>query len=919
MPSPDATYTDMPRNRQDPAAVPVEELIARLGTDPAKGLSAKEAESRRAKSTAGSLFVKPPRRFADCLKQIAREPAFWMLLAVSVIALFFDRILLGAVCALLTVGNAMLCAAMLYRTDRTETAMAAYDAPLCRVLRSRRILRLSADALVAGDVILLYPGDIVPADCRLLRADGLTVLERELDASDSARSPLRLKKQAVDTRDGGDGSRVSPVNMVYAGGVVEEGSALAVAVAVGNRTHLGGLTGGLSSVHRGRTPSAFQKAARALSVFNLGLFCLLVPLTAIGIFTLGDQYEFLDIFLSSAALATVALTEHLVAKACYLASATRRAAARDRDRESTADIRSSAVCRELTSMTDLLLVGSAALHDGLGHPETLRMGHTVYRCDHPEADGEARSVAEYLYVYRMAAASLPAGGETGSSFLRLIPRLCDWAEIDTDGLLARVEDIRSDGGGISGIWRGSEGSRRIRVILTERFRDTDACDDLYDPSRRDPDNRHDRFDSSSLYRVYREAVRQGSRMVFLILEEEGVKTLRAAITYAPKSDRRVPGCIKGLERSGIRVAAFLRDESERNLHALSVCGLTESAPVDRPGDGRLRIAAVERIRQGVRAFAGCEEDYILQCIRDLKAEGRTVGVMSADGEDLCLLAEADIAFTCTPSLYASAESGYARLSAEELTERDSDPDGLPDGRIATDRARRSAHVLVRRSSAGGGGVLGVRNALLTADACGEVLDRSLRLLLLTQTVRILMTVIPLCLGLAVAAAPVLLLSGLGLDLLFLLTYLHLPKRDIPAPRRTGGLSLRGLWLAHRVELISSTVGSVLPWIVVGIAALAGASFGGDLLYFGLLCTVGLQTVLFRADKLPGRDRGVFFATLAAGLFYVGSLAASLAAGLGLLWAIPLPLIAPAAYLLTRAVLTRLFRKASSKAASRKAG
>ena len=915
MPSPDTTYTDMPRNRQDPSSVPLEELIARLGTDPAKGLSPKEAESRRAKSTAGSLFVKPPRRFTDCLKQIAREPAFWMLLAVAVIALFFDRILLGAVCALLTVGNALLCAAMLRRTDRTEAAMAAYDAPLCRVLRSRRILRLSADALVAGDVILLYPGDIVPADCRLLRADGLTVLERELDASDPARPPLRLKKQAVDTRSGGDGSRVSPVNMVYAGGIVEEGSALAVAVAVGSRTHLGGLTGGLPSVHRGRIPSEFQKAARALSAFNLGLFCLLVPLTAIGIFTLGDRYEFLDIFLSSAALATVALTEHLVAKGCYLASATRRAAARDRDRESTADIRSSAVCRELTAMTDLLLVGSAALHDGLGHPETLRMGHTVYRCDHPEADDEARAVAEYLYVYRMAAASLPAVGEAGNRFLRLIPALCDWAEIDTDGLPARVEDIHPEGNGVTGIWRASEGNRRVRVLLTERFHDADSCDTLYDPSRRDA---QDRFNRNSLYRVYREAVRQGSRMAFLILEEEGVRTLRAAVTYAPRSDRRVPGCIKGLERSGIRVTAFLRDASDRNLHALSVCGLTESAPADRPGEEELRTAAAERIRQGVRAFAGCEEDYILQCIRDLKAEGRTVGVLSADGEDLCLLAEADIAFTCMPSLYASAEAGRARLSAEELTERDSDPDGLPDSRIATDRARRSAHVLVRRSSAGGGGVLGVRNALLTADACGDVLARSLRLLLLTQTVRILMTVIPLCLGLAVAAAPVLLMSGLGLDLLFMLTYLHLPKRDIPAPRCTGEPTLRGLWLTHRVELISSSVGAVLPWIVVGIAALAGASFGGDLLYFGLLCTVGLQAVQFRADTLPKRDRGVFLATLAAGLVYVGSLAASLAAGLGLIWAMPLPLIAPAAYLLTRAILTRALKGTSSKAASRKA-
>ena len=99
--------------RIDPAATSAAELVSYLGVDPAQGLSPKEAERRLEASTARSLFVKPPRRLTECLKQVAKEPALWMLLAVSVISLFFDRVLLGAVCALLA-----LCAVGVFGAKR---------------------------------------------------------------------------------------------------------------------------------------------------------------------------------------------------------------------------------------------------------------------------------------------------------------------------------------------------------------------------------------------------------------------------------------------------------------------------------------------------------------------------------------------------------------------------------------------------------------------------------------------------------------------------------------------------------------------------------------------------------------------------------------------------------------------------------
>ena len=881
-----------------PHRVPLPDLLARLATDPSTGLSPKEAAKRREGSTAAPLFRKPPRRYAACVRQTIREPALWMMLTVAVISLFFDRMALGLFCLLLTLGNTALCAGFLYRADRTEAAMLAYDTPLCRVLRGGRVLRVSADGLVVGDIVLICAGDIIPADCRLIRTDGFAVLEREMDAADPLRPPVRLEKDASQLAETSDGLRLSPVNMAFAGGMAESGSALAVVVAVGSETHLGGFLGHIPSAHQGKGAGYFKKAAGFLSVYNLLLLCFVVPLTAVGIFTAGETYEFLDIFLSGLALATLTLTEHLLARGIHLAAATRRAAALDRDGENTAEIKSAAAAETLTAMTDLLLVGTAALHDGERHPETFRIGERTYRCDHPDADDEAKALAECLYLYCEASAAFPSIGTDGNGgFAGLATAFCEWAEVDVEALRVKIKEIRPHGRGIAGIFPTAYGNRRVVVRLTHDFGEAVACSHIRDGGLNRPmDNEW----KDILYNACREAVRQGRTPLFVLTDSEGESTVRAMLAYAPMAGRKTAGGIQNLERAGIRVTAFLRDESNQNTRVLADCGLTDTHPADRSDTGEPRTPAAQRIDDGCRAFEGCSTAYISDCIADLKVAGRTVGVLSVDGADVSLLAEADIAFTCAPSLYAAAESG-THTAVPVSPESASAADGTPDSAVADDCSRRAAHVVVRRTSATGGGMLGVLRALQAADCFRNALDRTIRYLLISQTVRIVMTILPLCLGLSIAAAPALLISGLLTDLLVMTAFLNLPLRPTPAPRREPTADIVRSLRDHIPEMIAAAVGAVLPWVVAGIAALCDVDFGGDLLYYGLLCTAWLQLAVFRTDKLPRRDSSVFFATLALVLICVGALAASLVGGLRPLWSICLPLVAPLGYVAARAI------------------
>ena len=652
------------RRRINPATASVEELIAHLATDPASGLSPKEAERRLRASTAKPLYRAPVRRFSDCVKQTVKEPALWLLLAVAVISLFFDRVPLGLVCLLMGAGSTLLSACFLYRSATVDAAFAAYDAPLCRVLRGRRIHRIGASELVRGDIILFYPGDMIPADCRLLRTDGFAVSEREIDARDTDRPMIRLEKNAAATPETAGSFHLSPVNMVFAGGVCEEGFAIAAVVAVGTETHLGGLTGGLESPHAGKQPTFHRKATRALSVYNLALLLLVLPVTAVGIFTLGDRYDLVDIFLSGLALASVTLTEHVLAKSAYIFAFLRRKAAAERDTVNSADIRSSAAPERLTRVTDLVLMGTSALHDGESHAESLLLGERSYRLDRPEADEHAKTVAELFYLYRRGVLSYPAAGGEGSiptdTLLFLADAVSEWAEIDTDALLLRAKDLRAEADGISAVFPTSEGNRRVTVRLTSSFDDVKVCNTRCEDGLLLPMN-----DScmSELYRAHREAIHMGRHTLFLITRASSEIAVRAMLTYAPHTCRKTAGAVKSLEAAGIRVSAFLKDHSDVSVRAAGECGLTEQAPAVSVAEGNASPASL--MEMGHRVFTDCSLSLAEDCIRELRAWGRTVAVLSVEREDLPLLNLSDVAVTVSPSLYLSAEAGHPRLSSSD--------------------------------------------------------------------------------------------------------------------------------------------------------------------------------------------------------------------------------------------------------------
>ncbi|MGW7404096.1 HAD-IC family P-type ATPase [Streptomyces sp. NPDC054833] len=131
-----------------------------------------------------------------------------------------------------------------YRTDRAVAQLRRESAVMANVVRDGEETVAAAEELAVGDVVNLNPGDVVPADGRLLEVHHL-----ELDESALTGESLPVAKSVEPVLASHLGDRTS---MVYEGTTVAAGRGSAVVVATGTATEAGRAAAG----GRGAPPSA---------------------------------------------------------------------------------------------------------------------------------------------------------------------------------------------------------------------------------------------------------------------------------------------------------------------------------------------------------------------------------------------------------------------------------------------------------------------------------------------------------------------------------------------------------------------------------------------------------------------------------------------------------------------------------------
>lgn len=263
------------------------EVLRRLGTGP-RGLTEPEAERRLAAVGPNTAPAARTASWAGLFLRGVRDPFTAVLLCLALVSAAVASWGTACVILALVAVSCLLRATGEHRSDRSATALRDMVAGTATVVRRAapgeppRERELPVGELVPGDVIRLAPGDLVPADVRLLRAHGLTVHQAALTgesapvAKDAADPPRRVPARGpAEVR--ADGVFGRP-QLCFRGSGVATGSATAVVLETGPRTRFSAAhdPGGTTGTDTGRTASAFDRSVRGVS-WILIRFMLLTP------------------------------------------------------------------------------------------------------------------------------------------------------------------------------------------------------------------------------------------------------------------------------------------------------------------------------------------------------------------------------------------------------------------------------------------------------------------------------------------------------------------------------------------------------------------------------------------------------------------------------------------------------------------
>src|SRR5437667_3094927 len=244
-------------------------ILAKLGTDPKTGLNSGELQERLSKYGPNALPEDKKSAFSGLLAYFW-GPIPWMIEAAALMALIVGDWGDLTIITSLLLFNALLGFWEEHEASNALDALKNSLALKARVLRSGKWEQVDAQTLVPGDIVRLYLGDVVPADCKLIRGDYISI-----DQSALTGESLPVSKKSGDD--------------AYSGSVVKEGEMVAVITATGANTFFGRtakLVAGAGNV------SHFQRAVMKIGNFLIILALILVViLVASRLFDMRGHYD----------------------------------------------------------------------------------------------------------------------------------------------------------------------------------------------------------------------------------------------------------------------------------------------------------------------------------------------------------------------------------------------------------------------------------------------------------------------------------------------------------------------------------------------------------------------------------------------------------------------------------------------------
>jgi len=277
---------DRTANRTAWHTMPPEDVLETLGSDPS-GLSSARAAALLGENGPNELRpAEPPSRLRMFLGQF-NDFMIWVLLAAVVISALEGEVADAIAITAILVLNGVLGFVQEFRAEQAMEALKQLSAPTATVVRGGAEAQVPARELVVGDIVLLYAGDKVPADGRLLEAAALRVEEAALTGESM---PVRKESAPLQGVDLSLGDRT---NLVFASTSVSVGRGRFVVTEIGQQTEMGRIADLLAAQEPQQTPlqRELRTVGKLIAALVLGIAFVVFLIGAFQAYPGGNVFE----------------------------------------------------------------------------------------------------------------------------------------------------------------------------------------------------------------------------------------------------------------------------------------------------------------------------------------------------------------------------------------------------------------------------------------------------------------------------------------------------------------------------------------------------------------------------------------------------------------------------------------------------
>ncbi len=292
---------DLPYEQKWHAMEPATAL-ATLNSDPKQGLSDDEAKARL--DAYGPNEIQEAKKASSwrLLLSQFKETLVLILIVAAIISIAIGEALDSAVILAIVFASAGLGFYQEYRAEKSLALLKKLAAPAATVLRGGQTKVLPTRELVPGDLIILDPGDKVPADARIVEGMNLQIDEAVLTGESAPvdKSPKVLEAEVpMNERN----------NIAFSGTIVTYGRGKAAVFATGMGTEFGKIARLIQTDEQEQTP--LEKRMNELG--NWMIKVLLVTVALVSLLGVLHGRALPEMFLWGVSLAVAAVPEALPA------------------------------------------------------------------------------------------------------------------------------------------------------------------------------------------------------------------------------------------------------------------------------------------------------------------------------------------------------------------------------------------------------------------------------------------------------------------------------------------------------------------------------------------------------------------------------------------------------------------------------